>query len=73
VLEKSTTPLPRVTKRALPPSLLAKNCVRLLIVVMAALPALLKSVKDSRPPPLLVMMAVPAVLEPVKSSSPTCY
>src|SRR3954453_17099019 len=71
VLEKSTIPLPLAMKRALPPSLLAKNCVRLLaLVVMVALPALLKSVNDSRPLPLLVMVAVPAVLKPVKLVEP---
>src|SRR3954470_8636455 len=70
-LEKSTMPLPLVTSRALPPSLLAKNCVRLpALVVMVALPALLESVNDSRPPPLLVMVAVPAVLKPVKVVEP---
>src|SRR3982751_4177371 len=71
VLEKSTIPLPLVMKRALPPSLLAKNCVRLpALVVMVALPAVLESVKDRRLPPLLVMVAAPAVLKPVKVVEP---
>src|ERR1041385_976266 len=71
VLEKSTTPLPVVTNRALPPSLFAENCVRLpLLVVIVALPAVLKSVNESKPPPLLVIVAVPAVLEPVKVVEP---
>src|SRR3954452_5944294 len=71
VPEKSTIPLPLVMNRALPPSLLAENWVRLLaLVVMVALPAVLESVKDRRPPPLLVMVAVAAVLKPVKVVAP---
>ena len=71
VLEKSTVPLPLVTNRALPPSLFAKNCVRLpALVVMVALPAVLESVNERRPPPLFVIVAVPAVLKPVKVVEP---
>jgi hypothetical protein len=37
---------------------------------MVALPAVLESVNERRPPPLLVMVAMPAVLNPVKVVAP---
>ena len=58
-----------LTMVALPAELLSLK-MRELLLLMVALPALLESVKDSRPPPLLVMVAVPAVLKPVKVVEP---
>jgi hypothetical protein len=65
VPEKSTVPKVSVMKRALPPVLLAANCVNApLLVVMVALPAVLVSVNETRvgPTPLLMMAAFPAEL-----------
>src|SRR5215472_13859514 len=63
VPEKSTVPPALVMKRALPPLLLAANCVSApVLVVMVALLAVLMSVKDSKKPPLLTMIEFPAEL-----------
>src|SRR5215831_1423641 len=61
VPEKSTVPPALVMKRALPPLLLAANCVSApVLVVMVALLALLVSVKDSKKPPLVTIIELPA-------------
>ena len=62
--EKSTVPPALVTKRALPPLLLAVNCVSAPpLVVMVALLAVLVSENEIRlPEPLLMMVELPAEL-----------
>src|SRR5215831_3367484 len=63
VPEKSTVPPALAMNRALPPLLLAANCVSApVLVVMVALPAVLVSVKDSKKPPLVTMLELPAEL-----------
>src|SRR5215470_5934265 len=61
VPEKSTVPPALAMNRALPPLLLAANCVSApVLVVMVALPAVLVSVKDSKKPPLVTIIELPA-------------